>query len=171
MRWRSKYIPLYAFLVACIALTLTTILRRIESPTEGNSSPLRDTITLITTDTVYDTIEIVKWKPKPTKETIIKTDTIKEGTILKTERKLYADTVSNELDTVSYEAEIEGINAKMNYIRFNVKKASINTTETNTITITKRKGGFRFAPNVSVGYGLVNRKPDIYVGFGLTYIF
>lgn len=171
MKWKSKYIPLYAFLIACFSLTLTTILRQLESPTEGNSSPLRDTITLITTDTVYDTIEIVKWKPKPTKETIVKTDTITEGTILETERKLYADTVSNELDTISYSAEIEGINAKMNYIKFNVKKASINTTETNTITITKRKGGWRFAPNVSVGYGLVNRKPDIYVGFGLVYSF
>lgn len=171
MKWKSKYIPLYAFLIACFSLTLTTILRQLESPTEGNSSPLSDTITLITTDTVYDTIEIVRWQPKPIKETIIKTDTIKEGTILETERKLYADTVSNELDTISYEAEIIGVNAKMNYIKFNVKKVSINTTETNTITITKRKGGWRFAPNVSVGYGLVNRKPDIYVGFGLTYIF
>lgn len=167
----SNKIPLYAFLIALICSILASVLKNRESRPDEEYERQRDTITISISDTIYDTIQITKWYPKPVKEEVIKHDTIKGDTVLERERKVYTDTIKSELDTISIEAEVEGINAKMNYIKFNVKKASINTTETNTITITKQKGGWRFAPNVSVGYGLVNRKPDIYVGFGLTYIF
>lgn len=164
-------IPLFSFLIACFCLTLTTILQRMESPTEGNCSPLVDTITIVEKDTVFDTISVTKYLPKAVKVEVIKRDTLYNDTILERERRIYCDTIAFPVDTICVMAEVEGIDARMNYMKAYLKKGTIYTNTTQTVTVAKKRKGLMFAPNVSVGYGLITRKPDIYVGFGITYVF
>lgn len=166
----TNKIPLFCLLIAFICLTLTTILRRGESGSEGKYER-PDTIVLSRVDTVYDTISITKYYPKPVKEEVLRIDTLYNDTILERERRIYCDTITFPVDTVCVMTEIEGIDARMNYLKAYLKKGTITEHTTQTVTITKRKKGLMFAPNVSVGYGLINRKPDIYLGCGITYVF
>lgn len=172
MKWSNK-IPLYAFLIALICSILASVLKNRESRPDEEYERQRDTITITRTDTIYDTIQITKWYPKPVKEEVIKHDTIKGDTVLERERKVYTDTIKSELDTISIEAEVEGIDVQLNYLKAQLKKGNITTTQTQTITntITKKKKGLIITPNVSVGYGLLNKKMDIYVGVGIGYVF
>ena len=166
----TNKIPLFCLLIAFICLTLATVLRRGESGSEGKYERL-DTIVVSRVDTVYDTISITKYYPKPVKVEVTKRDTLYNDTILERERRIYCDTIAFPVDTVCVMTEIEGIDARMNYLKAYLKKGTITEHTTQTVTITKRKKGLMFAPNVSVGYGLINRKPDIYLGFGITYTF
>lgn len=170
MKAKNK-IPLFCLLIAFISLALATVLRRGESGSEGKYER-PDTIVVNRVDTVYDTISITKYYPKPVKEEVLRIDTVYADTILATKRSIYCDTIlATPTDTVCVMTEIEGIDARMNYLKAYLKKGTIHTNTTQTVTITKRKKGLMFAPNVSVGYGLINRKPDIYLGVGMTYVF
>lgn len=167
----TNKIPLFCLLIAFICLTLASVLRRGESRSEGKYERL-DTIFISRVDTVYDTISISKYYPKPVKEEVLRIDTVYADTLLATKRSTFCDTIlATPTDTVCVMTEIEGIDARMNYLKAYLKKGTITEHTEKTVTITKRKKGLMFAPNVSVGYGLINRKPDIYLGFGITYTF
>ena len=164
--------PLLSFIVALISLILLTVLNnnsRVDKPSHGNTTI--DTVIVVKSDTVYDTVHVTKYYPKPITVEVLKTDTITKDTVLVVEKKLYTDTIATPTDTICLASEVEGIGIRMNYLKAYLKKGTINTHTTETITITKKKGGFRLAPQVGVGYGLTNKKADIYIGFGLTYVF
>ena len=142
--------------------------------------PKTDTLmvrdTLKTTDTLY----ITKYKPKLVEKTITKRDTFytKDGksTVFTTENKTFQDTLCNKKDTVILTSFIKGQNVQFDSIKADWRKQE--TIITNTVTITKyieRKRRFserfRIIPNASVGYGVVNRKPDLYIGIGIGYEF
>lgn len=170
MKAKNK-IPLFCLLIAFICLTLTTVLRRGESGSEGKYER-PDSVFIYRVDTVFDTISITKYYPKPVKEEVLRIDTVYADTLLATKRSTFCDTIlATPTDTVCVMTEIEGIDARMNYLKAYLKKGTIHTNTTQTVTITKRKKGLMFAPNVSVGYGLINRKPDIYLGVGIVYSF
>lgn len=60
---------------------------------------------------------------------------------------------------------------RLDSIRFDLKGYNIKDKEIITKTIIKRQKGLKVAPAVGVGYGVINRKPDIWVGVALTYNF
>ena len=170
MKAKNK-IPLFCLLIAFICLTLASVLRRGESGSDGKYEAL-DTIVLTRIDTVFDTITVTKYKPKPIKEEVLRIDTVYADTLLTTERSIYCDTIlATPTDTVCVMTEIEGIDARVNYLKAYLKKGTITEHTENTITVVKKKKGFMIAPTVGVGYGLINRKPDIYLGIGITYQF
>lgn len=170
MKAKNK-IPLFCLLIAFICLALTTVLQRGESRSEGKYEAL-DTIVLTRVDTIFDTISITKYYPKPVKEEVLRIDTVYADTLLATKRSIYCDTIlATPTDTVCVMTEIEGIDARMNYLKAYLKKGTIHTNTTQTVTITKRKKGFMIAPTVGVGYGLFNKRPDVYIGVGFSYFF
>lgn len=170
MKAKNK-IPLFCLLIAFICLTLVSVLRRGESGSEGKCEAL-DTIVHYRVDTIFDTISITKYYPKPVKEEVLRIDTVYADTLLATKRSIYCDTIlATPTDTVCVMTEIEGIDARMNYLKAYLKKGTIHTNTTQTVTITKRKKGLMIAPTVGVGYGLFNKRPDVYIGAGFTYIF
>lgn len=166
MKPKTAFISL---LIALLSLTLLTLYPRKNNGSEGKYQA--DTIVITKTDTIYDTIEVVKYRPKPIMVEVIKKDTITKDTILLRELYTYHDTISTPTDTICVMTEVDGIDVRMNYLKAYLKKGTIHTNTTNTITITKKKGGFHIAPQVGIGYGLINNKADIYVGVGATYIF
>ena len=137
-----------------------------------------DTIFTTKTDTVFkeDTIRIVEPKPKIIVKTRVDTVYSKSGEEihLVEENKLYQDTIVSNKDTAELKVFTSGINTKINAIQLNLKKSEV--IKTNTIEVTKFikepkkfKDRFHISPQLGVGYGLINKKPDVYVGFGVSY--
>ena len=132
-----------------------------------------DTVTVI--DTFWKDTTIVEKELVPKYIVKKKVDTVysKEGNTLQliTEQKRYDRSLVSEKDTCDLQIYTSGINTSLDSLKWRLKTHTV----TNTIEITKYiekkrkfKDRFHFAPNVSFGYGLFNKKPDLYVGFGLN---
>ncbi len=125
-----------------------------------------DTITQYITrcDTVY--------RPKPVTTEIVRIDTVKADTVLVYESKRYnvpvrTDSVSGEIDVVA-----SGVDCSVDSVMWRLQiptRTITNTIETEKV-ITK-KTHLNWGVTVGAGYGLINRKPDIYIGFGVGYSF
>jgi len=127
-----------------------------------------DTLTITKTDTVPQYITKTITKPIPIKEEIIRYDTLYNAPL---SVKTYEDSITTTNDAkVQYRAIISGYEQSLDTIEFNVKYPMVTNTITNTITnektITKYKNPkITFNLSVGAGYGIINKKPDIYVGF------
>lgn len=129
-----------------------------------------DTLTVTKTDTVPQYITKTITKPLPVKETILRHDTLYNAPL---SVKTYEDSITTTNNAkVQYRATVSGYEQSLDTIEFNVKYPMITNTITNTITnekvITKYKNPkITFNLSVGAGYGIINKKPDIYVGFSL----
>lgn len=118
-------------------------------------------------------------KPQPVK-IITKTYTIRDTLVTVTndtvvidvpeEAKVYqGDTLSTDGVKVAWRANISGYRPSLDTLSFNIHRN--DTTIIKEITKFKWKKGFRISPQVGVGYGFFNKKPDMYVGVGVGYTF
>ena len=140
---------------------------------------VHDTVTETDTEYISSSFSFLPFAPKT--RTFVRWDTLRlkdtgnnNALTLPIERLEYNDEVITEDSCrVRYRASVTGYNPSLDTISFDLTYPKI--TETNTVTITetvKEK-----APRVSVGlqtgfgYGVFNKKPDLYVGFGLSYRF
>lgn len=89
---------------------------------------------------------------------------------LVTEQKKYEKSLVSDKDTADLEIYVSGIKTSLDSLKMCLKTHTV----TNTIEITKYverkktiKDRFHFEPQVGIGYGLTNKKTDIYVGVGL----
>lgn len=80
-------------------------------------------------------------------------------------------------DTLTYDASISGWSVdgdsfpRLDSIRFDLKGHNIKDKEIITKTIIKRQRGLKISPTIGVGYGVFNKKPDVYIGVSVSYIF
>ena len=159
------------------ALFIATILfccfRGCHKSTEAQQ-PATDTVVVTETDTIHETTSVVHFFPKPIKEVEVRWDTVRKDTILPIVSRTYADTISKEDGAeLRYMASVSGHNPSLDSISFDWTYPKI--IETKTVTVTEKF--IQKAPRVSVGlqtgfgYGVFNKKPDLYVGFGLSYRF
>lgn len=126
------------------------------------------TKTEIKTDTIYK--EIIK--PKYLTETIIRTDTIKQDTILPIVQRDYLTSINTDSVSGEIYAKISGYNAVLDTLSYKLyipTKTVTNTVETQ-ITKYKQKH-WNFTVGIGGGYGLINRKADIFVGGMVGYSF
>lgn len=134
------------------------------------------TDTVMVSDTLYLRDTVTVSHPVPYLVTKVKTDTVytPAGDTLQlvTETKKYEENIIQDHDTATVKAQITGINAELDTISVMFNRRTV----TNTVEITKyiekkRKflDRFHFTPNVSAGYGIFTRKPDIYVGIGVGF--
>lgn len=127
-----------------------------------------DTLTVTKTDTVPQFITKTITKPIPIKETIIRHDTLYNAPL---SLKTYEDSITTANNAkIRYRAIISGYEQSLDTISFNVQYPQITNTVTNTITNEKiitryKKPKITFNLSVGAGYGIINKKPDIYVGF------
>lgn len=129
-----------------------------------------DTLTVTKTDTVSQYITKTITKPIPIKEEIIRHDTLYNAPL---SVKTYEDSITtNNNAKVQYRAIISGYEQSLDTISFNVKYPMVTNTITNTITnektITKYKNP-KITAGIAAGagYGIINKKPDIFIGFSL----
>ena len=126
-----------------------------------------DTISIEKTDTLYKQITKTITKPKYVKEEIIRHDTLYNAPLT---LKTYEDsTTTTNNAKVQYRAIVRGYEQSLDTISFNVQYPQITNTITNTITnekiITKyKKPKITFGLGIGAGYGLLNKKGDIYIG-------
>lgn len=117
-----------------------------------------DTVTITKIDTVTVTKPVIQYRyiTQVITDTLYNTDSIKAPVRIPIERTTYQDS--------TYRAVVSGYRASLDTIQ--VYPIHTYTTITNMITKQKR---FNIGVQAGVGYGVFNKKPDIYVGFGVSY--
>lgn len=161
--------------VICILLSMTMGKC---SRTEIQTKVETDTVSQERIDTIHLTHTVTKYKPQPTRtDTIFITDTQTQEVaqhIKKTYEvdSLQIDTTSKPHGMVSYHLLVRTDNNDVDSIalRFNVDYPKITQTQTITKNVTKKKR-WNYGIQTGIGYGIYNRKPDLYIGAGLTYNF
>lgn len=150
------------FVALSLLLMITTILLILSH--SGRTSPEKMVEYIHTRDTViqwkYDTDTIYMNNTRTKYETKIINDTV----WIKDEPFTTTDSTSN------YVIHINAV--KLNWYRLRMMKNDTITINTTTVkTISSPKSGFHYGIGVGVGYGFINRKPDIFVGFTIGYRF
>ena len=170
---RSDIYMLIGVSVICILLSMTMGKC---SRTEIQTKVETDTVFQERIDTMHITHTVTRYRPQPTRtDTIFVTDTQTQEVaqhIKKTYEvdSLQIDTTSKPHGMVSYHLLVRTDNYDIDSIalRFNVDYPKIIQTQTITKTVTKKKR-WNYGIQTGFGYGICNRKPDLYIGVGLQY--
>lgn len=117
-----------------------------------------DTVTITKIDTVTITKPVMKYKyiTQVLTDTLYNTDSVLVPVQIPIEAKVYKDS--------TYRAVVSGYRASLDTIQ--VYPIHTYTSITNTITKQKR---FNIGVQAGLGYGCFTKKPDVYVGFGVSY--
>lgn len=170
---RSDICMLIGVSVICILLSM--IMGKC-SRTEIQTKVETDTVFQERIDTMHITHTVTRYRPQPTRtDTIFVTDTQTQEVaqhIKKTYEvdSLQIDTTSTPHGMVSYHLLVRTDNYDVDSIalRFNVDYPKITQTQTITKTVTKKKH-WNYGIQTGLGYGIYNRKPDLYIGLGIQY--
>ena len=122
----------------------------------------RDTVTKVDTFNVPHTVLV------PSRTDTIYQERIEKDTVLNTISKAYD--IDN--DSVGAHVVISGVNPRIDSMSIWAKKTSytIDRTITKTIPIKDTKR-FKIYPTIGVGYGVFSKRPDMFIGIGMTYSF
>ena len=170
---RSDIYMLIGVSVICILLSMTMGKC---SKTEIQTKVETDTVFQERIDTIHITHTVTRYRPQPTRtDTIFVTDTQTQEVaqhIKKTYEvdSLQIDTTSKPHGMVSYHLLVRTDNYDVDSIalRFNVDYPKITQTQTIIKTITRKKH-WNYGIQAGFGYGIYNRKPDLYIGVGIQY--
>ena len=146
------------------------------SKTEIQTKVETDTVFQERIDTIHLTHTVTRYRPQPTRtDTIFITDAQTQEVaqhIKKTYEvdSLHIDTTSTPHGIVNYHLLVRTDNYDVDSIalRFNVDYPKITQTQTITKTITRKKH-WNYGIQTGIGYGIYNRKPDLYIGVGIQY--
>lgn len=139
-----------------LALSVTLqYLYRFNRNITGNS-PRTDTVTITKIDTVTVTKPVIQYKyiTQVITDTLYNTDSIKVPVHIPIERTIFQDS--------TYRAVVSGYRASLDTIQ--VFPLHTYTTITNT-----KQKRFNIGIQAGVGYGCFTKKPDVYVGLGVSY--
>lgn len=170
---RSDIYILIGVSVICILLSMTMGKC---SRTEIQTKVETDTVFQERIDTMHITHTVTRYRPQPTRtDTIFVTDAQTQEVaqhIKKTYEvdSLQIDTTCTPPASVNYHLLVRTDNYDVDSIalRFNVDYPKIIQTQTITKTVTKKKR-WNYGIQTGFGYGICNRKPDLYIGVGLQY--
>lgn len=106
------------------------------------------------TDTIYMTNTMVEYETKVINDTVWIND----------------EPVTTTDSTSNYVIDINAV--KLNWYRLRMMRNDTITISTTTVkTISSPRSGFYYGLGVGAGYGLINRKPDIFLGGMIGYRF
>lgn len=139
-----------------------------------------DTTTVTKTDTVYQTKTYTDTIPKYITKTITKRDTLYQQNdstphIVELKHKTFYNTVTEDKDTISYQAHISGYDVdSTDYPRLDSINLSLrhfitqtNTTTTQVIKVPQKQNKVYLAPQFTVGYDPFNKQWGAIVGLGV----
>ena len=146
------------------------------SKTEIQTKVETDTVFQERIDTIHLTHTVTRYRPLPTRtDTIFVTDAQTQEVaqhIKKTYEvdSLHIDTTCTPPASVNYHLLVRTDNYDVDSIalRFNVDYPKIIQTQTITKTVTRKKH-WNYGIQTGFGYGVYNRKPDLYIGVGVQY--
>lgn len=124
------------------------------------SIPKIDTITIIKRDTItiIKPQPVIKYRNKIVRDTLYSVDSVLVPIDVPLETKVYEDT--------TYRAVISGYRANLDSI-FIQNRNQIQYI--NKITYKTKR--INFSPSIGFGYGMFNKRIDMYVGFSIGYSF
>lgn len=141
-----------------------------------------DTTTIVRTDTVYETKTYTDSVPKYITRWKTKTDTLYRQNdsiphIVELKGKTYTNTITEDKDTITYQAHISGYDVdstdypRLDSINFSLRHfiTQTNTTTTQVIKVPQKRSKWHLSPSVGVGYGVVNKQWDAFLGVSLGY--
>ena len=161
--------------VSVICILLSMLMGKC-SKTEIQTKVETDTVFQERIDTIHITHTVTRYRPQPTRtDTIFITDTQTQEVaqhIKKTYEvdSLHIDTTCIPPASVNYHLLVRTDNYDVDSIalRFNVDYPKIIQTQTITKTVTRKKR-WNYGIQTGFGYGVYNRKPDLYIGVGIQY--
>ena len=161
--------------VSVICILLSMIMGKC-SKTEIQTKVETDTVFQERIDTIHLTHTVTRYRPQPTRtDTIFITDAQTQEVaqhIKKTYEvdSLHIDTTCIPPASVNYHLLVRTDNYNVDSIplRFNVDYPKIIQTQTITKTVTRKKR-WNYGIQTGFGYGVYNRKPDLYIGVGINY--
>ena len=161
--------------VSVICILLSMLMGKC-SKTEIQTKVETDTVFQERIDTIHITHTVTRYRPQPTRtDTIFITGTQTQEVaqhIKKTYEvdSLHIDTTCIPPASVNYHLLVRTDNYDVDSIalRFNVDYPKIIQTQTITKTVTKKKR-WNYGIQTGFGYGVYNRKPDLYIGVGIQY--
>lgn len=80
--------------------------------------------------------------------------------VMNKETKVYKDSL--------YEVQVSGIRPNLDYINVYPKTTYITKEK---VSYVEKKRHFNHGIQVGIGYGVIQRKPDIFIGYGFQYNF
>ena len=161
--------------VSVICILLSMLMGKC-SKTEIQTKVETDTVFQERIDTIHITHTVTRYRPQPTRtDTIFITDAQTQEVaqhIKKTYEvdSLHIDTTCIPPASVNYHLLVRTDNYDVDSIalRFNVDYPKITQTQTITKTVTRKKH-WNYGIQTGIGYGIYNRKPDLYIGVGIQY--
>ena len=170
---RSDIYMLIGVSVICIVLSM---LMGKCSKTEIQTKVETDTVFQEHIDTIHLIHTVTRYRPQPTRtDTIFITDAQTQEVaqhIKKTYEvdSLHIDTTCIPPASVNYHLLVRTDNYDVDSIalRFNVDYPKIIQTQTITKTVTRKKH-WNYGIQTGFGYGIYNRKSDLYIGVGINY--
>ena len=161
--------------VSVICILLSMVMGKC-SKTEIQTKVETDTVFQERIDTIHLTHTVTRYRPQPTRtDTIFITDAQTQEVaqhIKKTYEvdSLHIDTTCIPPASVNYHLLVRTDNYDVDSIalRFNVDYPKITQTQTITKTVTRKKH-WNYGIQTGLGYGIYNRKPDLYIGLGIQY--
>lgn len=173
MKQKIRYL-LIALIIFTLGIGSYHFIKSIVTDIQGGETVIErtDTITVSKTDTIRLTHTMTRYRPTPTKtdtiwisetdssvmklSNVYEIDSTHSENGAKVDYKLFVRTSDNGIDTIGLDMEID------------YPKTTITQTITKEITKKKHWG---YGVQMGVGYGVINRKTDVYVGFGVSYNF
>ena len=130
-----------------------------------------DTVTVVETVTVHDTVPKIVYRERVFYDTIrvVATDSATGDTVqVSVPLPIEQVAFSGAIDTFgTYTATVQGYKPLLKSIEFELKIPTVTVTK--TVTNTGKLTRWNFGITAGAGYGVFTRKPDVFVGFGLTY--
>ena len=154
-----NYYKVFTVLLAILSVVLlfSTVYFATHQQIEYETVTKYDTTYLHTIDTVTVTKSDIVYKNTIVLDTVYLRDTIKL-----IEQKIYQDTFS----TIFF----HGIYAELDSIEYRIPTDTVKLTIDNTVYVQAKdnfwKNRFVITAGIYAGYGLITKKPDIYVGLG-----
>ena len=164
----KKTIKIFILVIVTAAVTAILLSPWLSRERFQSRTPTIDTVIDVDTFTKIDTFNVPHTILVPSKTDTVYQERIEKDTTLQVTRKTYD--IDN--DSVGAHVVVSGINAKVDTLSIWAKKTSysVNRTVIKTIPMKDSKR-FRIYPSFGFGYGVFSRKPDMYIGIGVTYSF
>ena len=164
----KKTIKIFLLVIVTAAVTAILLSPWLSRERFNSRTPTIDTVIDVDTFTKVDTVKVPNTILVPSKTDTVYQERINKDTTLQVTRKTYD--IDN--DSVGAHVVVSGVNPKVDSLSIWAKKTSytVNRTVTKTIPMKDSKR-FKIYPTIGVGYGVFSRKPDMYIGIGVTYSF
>ena len=164
----KKTIKIFLLVIVTAAVTAILLSPWLSRERFNSRAPTIDTVIDVDTFTKVDTVKIPNTILVPSKTDTIYKEKITNDTTLQVTRNTYD--IDN--DSVGAHLVVSGINPMVDTLSIWAKKTSysVNKTVIKTIPMKDTKR-FKIYPTIGVGYGVFSKRPDMYIGIGVTYSF